>query len=117
MKGRAVAKQTTVQLIDDLDGRTADETVRFALDGTNYEIDLSKRNANKLHSEIQAYIDYARAVRNTSNGRRRGRRSSGTFNEVDTKAVRAWAASNRIEVSARGRISATVIDQYRAAGN
>ena len=112
-----MAKQTTTLLIDDLDGRTADETVRFALDGTNYEIDLSKRNANKLRNEIQGYIEYARAVRNTSNGRRRGRRSSGPFNDVDTKAVRAWAASNGIEVSARGRISATVIDQYRAAGN
>ena len=112
-----MAKQTTTLLIDDLDGRTADETVQFALDGTNYEIDLSKRNANKLRSEIQGYIEYARAVRNTANGRRRGRRSSGTFNEVDTKAVRAWAAANGIEVNARGRISATVIDQYRAAGN
>jgi len=31
--------------------------------------------------------------------------------------LRAWAASNGIEVSSRGRISSTVIAQYRAAGN
>jgi nucleoid-associated protein Lsr2 len=112
-----MAKQTITTLVDDIDGGKAEETVSFALDGTNYEIDLGKRNANKLRSEIQGYIEYARVVRNTANGRRRGRRSSGTFNEVDTKAVRAWAAANGIEVNARGRISATVIDQYRAAGN
>jgi len=37
--------------------------------------------------------------------------------EVDPAAVRAWAASNGVSVSARGRVSATVIEQYRAAGN
>jgi len=31
--------------------------------------------------------------------------------------VRAWAASNKIKVSPRGRISAAVIEQYRAAGH
>ena len=112
-----MAKQTTTLLVDDLDGRPADETVQFAIDGANYEIDLSKRNASKLRSEIQGYIEYARAVRNTANGRRRGRRSSGTFSDVDPKAVRAWAASNKIQVNDRGRIPASVVEQYRAAGN
>ena len=35
----------------------------------------------------------------------------------EPKAVRAWAASNKIEIPARGRIPAAVIEQYRAAGN
>jgi hypothetical protein len=36
---------------------------------------------------------------------------------VDNRAVRAWAASNGIELSERGRIPGVVIEQYRAAGN
>jgi hypothetical protein len=109
-------KQTVTQLIDDIDGGKAEETVSFALDGTNYEIDLGKKNAAKLRSVMQDYTAHARAVHN---GRRRGRgrRTSAGFSGVDPKAVRAWAASNKIQVSERGRIPATVIDQYRAAGN
>ena len=36
---------------------------------------------------------------------------------LDLKAVRAWAASNKIELSSRGGAPANVIEQYRAAGN
>jgi uncharacterized protein (DUF4415 family) len=31
--------------------------------------------------------------------------------------VRAWAAGRGIEVNARGRIKADVVEQFRAAGN
>ena len=37
--------------------------------------------------------------------------------QVDIKAVRAWANSNGIQLSQRGRIPADVISQYHAAGN
>ncbi len=36
-----MAKKVVVQLVDDIDGGAASETVVFALDGTTYEIDLS----------------------------------------------------------------------------
>jgi hypothetical protein len=109
-------KQTVTQLIDDIDGGKADETVSFALDGTSYEIDLGKRNAAKLRSVLQDYTEHGRAVHN---GRRRGRgrRTSAGFSGVDPKAVRAWAASNKIQINDRGRIPASVVEQYRAAGN
>jgi hypothetical protein len=45
---RLVAKQTITKLIDDLDKGEADETVKFGLDGVQYEIDLSAKNAAKL---------------------------------------------------------------------
>ena len=32
-------------------------------------------------------------------------------------AVRAWAAGQGIEVNARGRIKADVVEKFRAAGN
>ena len=40
-----MAQKITVALQDDLDGGLADETVRFGLGSTDYEIDLSKKNA------------------------------------------------------------------------
>jgi hypothetical protein len=42
-----MAKKVTVSLIDDFDGKQADETVQFGLDGVSYEIDLSEKNAKK----------------------------------------------------------------------
>jgi nucleoid-associated protein Lsr2 len=115
-----MATQTITTLVDDIDGGKAEETVSFALDGMNYEIDLGKRNAARLRSEIQGYIEYARAVRNTSNGRRRGRRSSGGAQPArrdreQIQAIRGWGIANGYEVSSRGRIPATLQEAYDAA--
>jgi hypothetical protein len=43
-----MAQKVTVELEDDLDGGPAEETVRFGVDGLDYEIDLSKKNAAAL---------------------------------------------------------------------
>ena len=51
-----MAKQIIHKLVDDLDGGDADETVKFALDGIQYEIDLSKKNADKLRELIAPYV-------------------------------------------------------------
>ena len=56
-----MAKTVIVKLSDDIDGGDADETVRFALDGKAYEIDLSAANAAKLRGALQPFIDKARA--------------------------------------------------------
>jgi hypothetical protein len=106
-----MASRTIVQMTDDTDGGPADETVRFALDGREYEIDLSEHNAKALRQVIEPY---------TAAGRRltsRGRAVTRVETTVDTAAVRAWAASNGIEVSTRGRLPKDLVEQYRAAGN
>jgi len=47
-------------LVDDLDGSQEDvHTVRFALDGTNYEIDLSGSNAGRLREKLGRFVDAA----------------------------------------------------------
>ena len=58
---------STVQilLLDDIDGSPADETVEFSLDGANFEIDLSKRNALALRQMLARYIKSARRVSGT----------------------------------------------------
>jgi hypothetical protein len=55
-----MAQKATVALEDDLDGGPADETVRFGLGGTEYEIDLSKKNAAAFRRKIAPFIDHAR---------------------------------------------------------
>lgn len=113
-----MARKTVVKIIDDLDGtELADgdgESVRFALDGTEYELDLSSANALRLRDAITPYIE---AGRRTGGRRRIGGHTRQVTTEVDTRAVRAWANANGVKVSSRGRIPQDVIDQYRDAGN
>src|ERR1700750_3335687 len=55
--GVIMARQVITTLIDDLDGKTADRTVEFSLDGVNYTIDLSETNAGKLRKALDPYIN------------------------------------------------------------
>jgi hypothetical protein len=54
-----VASKTVVELFDDLDGGRADETVRFSLDGADYEIDLSTAHAVALRDVFTEFIEHA----------------------------------------------------------
>lgn len=106
-----MAQKVLVQLVDDIDGSEladgAGETVQFGLDGKSYEIDLSNRNAKALRKALATYIDAGRKV----SGSRRSTRSAGS----DSKAIRAWAKENGVDVPDRGRIPASVRSQYEAA--
>ena len=51
-----MAQRTQVVLTDNIDGSEAEETVRFGLYGTEYEIDLSKQHADQLAAAIEPYI-------------------------------------------------------------
>jgi hypothetical protein len=112
-----MAQKTIVELTDDVDGDLADETVSFELDGVAFEIDLSAKNADALRRTLEPYTGVARQV--TTRRGRDGRRTVMRAAEVgvDSRAVRAWARSNGVELSARGRIPAGVVEQYRAAGH
>jgi hypothetical protein len=112
-----MARQTIVQLIDDLDQSRADETVSFALDGVQYEIDLSSKNAARMRDALASYVANARrsgrgaAVRNGSAGRR-GRSARG--DREQTQAIREWARRNGHKVGDKGRIPATVLEAYNS---
>lgn len=107
-----MATRTVTQLLDDITGQNADETISFSLDGVEYEIDVNKKNAVALRKAFAPFQDVARRV-----GGRRAPAMKKVASGVDNKAVRAWAASNGIELSERGRIPGHVIEQYVAAGN
>ncbi|HEY8729622.1 MAG TPA: Lsr2 family protein [Acidothermaceae bacterium] len=113
-----MAQRVSVDLVDDIDGGRAVETLRFAIDGSEYEIDLGKRNADRLRAAMAVYIESGRRLVRTT-GRGRGRTVVQRRVEVaaDPRAVRAWAKANRVAIPDRGRIPLAVIEQYRAAGH
>ena len=89
--------------------------MKFALDKTEYEIDLSSENAAGMREGLSRYVDAARKV--TGGGRRSAPVAKPTYSGYDPAAVRAWAAGQGIAVNARGRIKAEVVEKFRAAGN
>lgn len=104
-----MATRVLTTLQDDIDGSAATQTIRFALDGIEYEIDVSDRNANRLRNVLGEFIAHGRTVGG------RAARKSASSSQVDTKAVRKWAEAHGIEVSSRGRIPAEVVERYNAA--
>ena len=106
-----MAQRVTVALEDDLDGGPAEETVRFAFGGSDYEIDLSKKNARAFRKQLTPFIEHARKA-----GRGLVRRAARTTASRQRSGdIRAWAKDHGIAVSDRGRIPASVVEQYEAA--
>jgi hypothetical protein len=106
-----MATRTAVALEDDLDGGPADETVRFAIDGSQYEIDLSKKNAEAFRKGLAPFVEHARKA-----GRGQRHRPARTSAARERSGgIRAWAKAQGIPVSDRGRIPASVAGQYEAA--
>ena len=101
-----MARKTRIVLIDDINGELGDETIKFGLDGIDYEIDLSAENAAKLREVIDPWIQAGRRVG--------GRRVAGTDTSrvSDASKIRAWAREQNMQVSEKGRISAKIRSAY-----
>lgn len=117
-----MAQKVITEFIDDIDGSPAERTFTFAVDGTNYEIDLSAENIAEFKSAIGGFIESARQVKGSksSNGRRTRSAAAdgGRQSREQTQAVREWARRHGHNISNRGRIPASVqqaFDQAHAA--
>jgi hypothetical protein len=109
-----MAQKIQTLFIDDLDGGEAEGTVRFGLDGTDYEIDLSAAHAKALRKAAEKYIRVGRKVtqaRRPSRGNSR-RATNGYPSPTD---VREWAKSQGIEVKDRGRVPSELVVKFQAA--
>lgn len=106
-----VAQKTVVELVDDLDGGEADETVMFALDGVDFRIDLSSENADRLRDILGEYVPHARRT----GGRKKAIVPGARNGKPDTQAIREWARSQGETVAERGRISHDLLVRFQEA--
>ena len=107
-----MAQKIQMLFIDDLDGGAAAGTVRFGLDGTEYEIDLSTTHSDELRKALEQYVRHGRRTGGTARRAASSRRAS---DAVDTAKIREWAKGQGIEIKARGRVPASVVEQYKTA--
>ncbi|TLM75461.1 Lsr2 family protein [Pseudarthrobacter sp. NamB4] len=110
-----MAQKVNIILVDDLDGGSADENVKFGLDGVNYEIDLSAANAAELRSSLERFVA---AARKTSGGRTATRTKTAPGGRShDSAQIRQWARENGYTVNSRGRIQAEIQEAYQKANS
>lgn len=111
-----MSSKTVVELIDDIDGGEATQSVDFAIDGVNYKIDLSDENAEALRDRLAPFVESARKVTASRTAktytRRQGRAPLG---RAQSQAIREWARANGEKVSDRGRIPAELATRFQAA--
>jgi hypothetical protein len=112
-----VAQKIQTLFIDDIDGGAAEGTVRFALDGTEYEIDLNAKHSEELRSAIGKYVTHARKVGGGARraGRTAGRAGRGAGSAVNTTEIRNWAREQGYDIKDRGRVPADLVAKYQAA--
>ena len=109
-----MAQKIQTLFIDDLDGSEAEGTVRFGLDGAEYEIDLNAEHAQALRDALARYVQ---AARRAGGGPRRSARSArgARAGGVDSTEVREWAKAQGMEVKDRGRVPAELVVKFKAA--
>ena len=109
-----MAQKIQTLFIDDLDGSAAEGTVRFGLDGTEYEIDLNEEHTKELREVLARYVGAGRRASGAARQpTRTGRRvPAGGLN---TTEVREWAKAQGIEVKDRGRVPAELVVKFKAA--
>jgi len=109
-----MAQKVQTIFIDDLDGGQADSTVCFALDGTDYEIDLNTEHAQQLRDALARYVNAARRVGGAARRPgRSGRRAPASG--LNTTKIREWAKAQGIDVKDRGRIPAELAAKFKTA--
>jgi hypothetical protein len=109
-----MAQKVQTLFVDDLDGSEAEGTVRFGLDGTEYEIDLNAKHAEQLRDALARYMTAGRRVgSSTKQPARSGRKAQP--NALNTTEVREWAKAQGIEVKDRGRVPAELVVKFKAA--
>jgi hypothetical protein len=112
-----MATETITKLRDDLDGSVATTTVKFGWNGTEYEIDLSKKNASDLESALRPFVSAGRRASGPSVRKAATKTAAAkpSASKVSLEEVRAWASKNGHKVAARGRVAAAVIEAFEGA--
>ncbi len=106
-----MAKKRTTSITDDIDGGEGAKPVTFGLNGVAYSIDLTPKNEDRLRQALQEFINHAARQRGAT-------KATGTPTERDYSIVelREWAAKKKIDLPARGRIPAAIVERYKTSG-
>jgi hypothetical protein len=107
-----MAQKIVATLVSDLDGSDADETVYFALDGRDYEIDLSAGQAEALRASVRKFVAHARKAPAGAQHPRRRRQHQASPKATE---IREWARCEGKKVNEFGRIPASLVAEYAAA--
>jgi hypothetical protein len=112
-----MASKTLVELIDDIDGGVATQTVVFAIDGVTRTIDLSDENAEELRNRLAPFIESGRkaSTARTAKTYTRRRQTRAPLGRAQSQTIRDWARSNGEKVSDRGRIPGELLARFQAA--
>lgn len=114
-----------VVLIDDFDGSDIMDgeggTVTFSLRDDYFRMDLTNKNYQKLMKALEPFMTKAEKVPPPTAPHARGTTTRQTRTQVPGQgkdyldAVRRWARDNGKQVADRGRIAASIIEEYEAA--
>ncbi len=103
-------KTELVVISDDITGEKDAETVHFALDGTNYTIDLAPKNREKLQALLAPFVAKAERTGKVATTKSEPKRKPTT--RPDIEQIRQWAKEQGIPMGDRGRIPKVVLSQY-----
>lgn len=108
-----MARREVVSYVSDLSGvaieNEREPTVRFALDGNDYEIDLTGTERAELRAVLADFIAAAKPLSPS------GRPIVRTKVAATTTTIRAWAQANGYRLPPRGAIPRDVREAYDAA--
>jgi len=115
-----MASKVLTLYVDDLTGTEIPEgqggPVTFALDGHEYEIDLSTENADKMRDALNKYVGAARRLTRHTSSRRSS--SGGGRSESDrerARTIREWAVEHgHMKPESRGRIPHAIVEMYES---
>jgi len=110
-----MAQKVQTLFIDDLDGGEAEGTVRFGLDGADYEIDLSAAHSKALRKAMEKYIAAGRKVNGPARRKGPGGARRNASSGPSPSEVREWAKAQGIEVRDRGRVPSELVVKFQAA--
>lgn len=113
-----MATRTVTVLVDDVTGKEIEDgsgrTVRFSVEGVEYEIDLDSKGAMKFDEAMSFYVTHGRRLRGRTSAPR-ATRSGANVDRAQLKAIRDWAKQNGHKISQRGRISSDIVEAYKSA--
>jgi hypothetical protein len=118
-----MAQKILTTFVDDIDGSEAEGTVKFGLDGQQYEIDLNAQHTEELRGAMARYVEHGRKIarmrqsvvgRSSSAGASSSSNGSSNGGPQNLAAAREWLrdnpdALNGRELKDRGRLPADLV--------